>query len=81
MSTLARNKLDAQSPAGRATNDLQSYPFTEHPPAVNEVQNRANTIQLDYGGLYGNDLDDWLRAEREQTEAHYLHTSARDKNP
>jgi len=82
MSTLARNKLDAQSPAGRSANDLQSAdPFTVHPPAVNEVQNRANTIQLDYGGLYGNDLDDWLRAERELTEAYHLRASPKDKNP
>jgi hypothetical protein len=82
MSTLARNKLDAQSPAGQTANDLQSAdPFTGHPPAGDEIQNRADAIHLDYGGLYGNDLDDWLRAERELTEAHRLRASAKDKNP
>jgi hypothetical protein len=82
MSMLEKNKLDAQSPAGRAGNHLQSAdPFTGQPPTLGEIQCRANTIDLDYGGLYGNDLDDWLRAQRELTEAHYLRASAQDKNP
>jgi hypothetical protein len=56
---LERNKLDAQPAADGAANHLQcADPFTAHPPAVDEIHSRANTIDLDYGGLYGNDLDD-----------------------
>ncbi len=55
--------------------------ITAHPSAVDEIHSRANTIDLDYGGLYGNDLDDWLRAERNLTEAHQLRAGAKDKNP
>jgi hypothetical protein len=79
---LERIKLDAQPAADGAANHLQSAdPFTGQPPTVGEIQYRANTIDLDCGGLYGNDLDDWLRAERELTEAHRLRASAKDKNP
>lgn len=77
-----KNKLDAQPAADGAANHLQSAdPLTVKPPTVGETQYRANTIHLDCGGLYGNDLDDWLRAERELTAAHRLRASAKDKNP
>jgi hypothetical protein len=81
MSMLEKSKIDAQPAADGAANHLQcADPFTEQPPTVGEIQYRANTIDLDYGGLCGNDLDDWLRAERELTEAHRLRASAKDKN-
>jgi len=82
MSMLEKNVHDAQFPTGPAANHLQSAaPFTGQPPTLGEIQCRADTIDLDYGGLYGNDLDDWLRAERELTEARRLRASAKDKNP
>ena len=82
MSMVARNELDAQPAADGAANHLQpADTFAGHTPASDEIQYRANPIQRDYGGLYGNDLDDWLRAERELTEAHYLRASAQEKNP
>jgi Protein of unknown function (DUF2934) len=82
MSMLARNKLDAQPAADGPANHLQcADTSTGHPPTGDEIQNRANTIHLDYGGLYGNDPDDWLRAERELTAAHRQRASAQDKNP
>src|ERR1700722_13026690 len=65
MSMLEKNVHDAQFPTGPAANHLQyAAPFTGQPPTLGEIQCRADTIDLDYGGLYGNDLDDWLRAER-----------------
>jgi hypothetical protein len=76
-----RNKLDAQTAADGAANHLQcADPLTAHPPAVDEIHSRANTIDLDYRGLCGNDLDDWLRAERKLTKAHQLRAGAKDKN-
>jgi hypothetical protein len=70
-----------QSAADGSVNHLQfADRFTGHPPTVDAIQHCANTIDLDYGGLCGNDLDDWLRAERELTEAHRLRASANDKN-
>jgi hypothetical protein len=82
MSMLARNKLEGQPAADRVANHSErADAFTGHPPTVDEIQYRAYRIHLDHGGLYGYDLDDWLRAERELTEAHRFRTSAKDKNP
>jgi hypothetical protein len=65
---LDRNKLDAQPAAEGSANHLQcADTFTGDPPTVDAVQHRANSTRLDCGGLYGKDLDDWLRAEREQS--------------
>jgi hypothetical protein len=65
---LDRNKLDAQPAAEGPANHLQwADTFTGEPPTVDAIQHCADTIHLDCGGLYGNDLDDGLRAEREQS--------------
>jgi hypothetical protein len=81
MSMLARNKLDAQPAADGPENRLQcADAFTGHPPTGDEIQNRASSIHLDYGGSYGNDPDDWLRAERELAAAQCQRASAKDKN-
>ena len=78
----ARNKHDAQPVADGAANHSESADaFTGHPPTVDEIQYRAYKIHLDHGGLYGYDLDDWLHAERELTEAHRLRASTKAKNP
>ena len=82
MRMLARNKHDAQPATDGAVNHAEcADAFTGHPPTVNEIQYRAYRIHLDHGGLYGYDLDDWLCAERELTEAHRCRTSTKDKNP
>ena len=81
MSMLARNKHDAQPAADGAVNHSEcADAFTGHPPTVDEIQYRAYRIHLDHGGLYGYDLDDWLHAERELTEAHRLCANTKDKN-
>lgn len=79
----ARNKHDAQPVEDGAANHSESADAftTGHPPTVDEIQYRAYKIHLDHGGLYGYDLDDWLHAERELTEAHRLRASSKDKNP
>jgi hypothetical protein len=82
MSMLARDKHDAQTAADRAANHSErANPFTGYPPTVDEIQYRAYRIQLDHGGLYGYDLDNWLHAERELTEARRLRASTKDKKP
>jgi Protein of unknown function (DUF2934) len=82
MGMLARNKDGARSAADAAPNRSEcAAPLTGHPPTLDEIQHRAYGIHLDLGGLYGYDLDDWLQAERELTNAHRLRTSTQDKNP
>ena len=34
-------------------------------PRLEEIRIRAYEIYLERGGQYGNDLDDWMQAERE----------------
>jgi DUF2934 family protein len=77
-----RNSGDAQRAADGAANQSEcANPLAGHPPTLDEIQYRAYRIHLDHGGLYGYDLDDWLQAERELTEAHGLGTGTKDKNP
>jgi len=47
---------------------IQSHPkdtFANHPPTCEQISLRAHEIYLERGGLPGNELDDWLQAERE----------------
>jgi len=37
----------------------------DHAPGVEEIRLRAYEIHLERGGFPGNELDDWLQAERE----------------
>jgi|HubBroStandDraft_6_1064221.scaffolds.fasta_scaffold166517_2 hypothetical protein len=39
--------------------------FANHAPAHEEIRRRAYEIYLERNGLPGDELDDWLRAERE----------------
>jgi hypothetical protein len=39
----------------------------EHSDLSAEIEKRAHEIWLNEGGAHGNDLDHWLRAERELT--------------
>ncbi len=40
-----------------------------HTPSHDEIRLRAYEIHLERGGLPGNELDDWLQAERELQRA------------
>jgi hypothetical protein len=40
-------------------------PSANHAPSHEEIRRRAYEIYLERGDLSGNELDDWLRAERE----------------
>ena len=40
-----------------------------HTPSREEIRLRAYEIYLERGGLTGNELDDWLQAERELERA------------
>ena len=47
---------------------LQSHPkdtSANHTPTCEQISLRAHEIYLERGGLPGNELDDWLQAERE----------------
>jgi hypothetical protein len=37
----------------------------DHAPDIEEIRLRAYEIHLERGGFPGNELDDWLQAERE----------------
>ena len=41
----------------------------KHTPSRQEIRLRAYEIYLERGGLPGNELDDWLQAERELERA------------
>ena len=50
------------------TREIQSHPedvSANHRPSHEEIRLRAYEIYLERGGLPGNELDDWLQAERE----------------
>jgi hypothetical protein len=42
---------------------------SNHAPSCEEIRLRAYEIYLERGGIPGNDLDDWLQAERELDRA------------
>jgi pyruvate dehydrogenase (quinone) len=45
---------------------------TDHAPGIEEIRLRAYEIHLERGGFPGNELDDWLQAERELEHAALL---------
>jgi hypothetical protein len=54
------------------TREIQSHPevvSANHRPSHEEIRLRAYEIYLERGGLPGNELDDWLQAERELERA------------
>jgi hypothetical protein len=59
------------------TFELHSGPIQSHAedtsadrtPSHDEIRLRAYEIHLERGGLLGNELDDWLQAERELARA------------
>jgi Protein of unknown function (DUF2934) len=79
MSVLARNKDDDQPAAHGAANQSEcANPSAGHPPTLDQIQIRAYRIHLDRGGLYGYDLDDWLQAERELSEAYRVDANTKE---
>jgi len=52
----------APGPRSRTASDL-STPGKR--PSEEEIARRAYEIFLEHGGRHGNDLEDWLQAERE----------------
>jgi hypothetical protein len=42
----------------------------EYAPSREEVQQRAYEIHMERGGAHGQDIDDWLQAERELQAKH-----------
>jgi Protein of unknown function (DUF2934) len=58
MAKAARNKKPT-------TTKKSSARTIRHRPTEEEIRNRAYDIYLQRGSAQGNDLDDWLKAERE----------------
>ena len=50
---------------------VASTPAAE-PPSQQDIANRAYQLFLERGGIHGDDLTDWLQAERELALAHSL---------
>jgi hypothetical protein len=48
-------------PIGSDTENISA----NHEPGLEKIRLRAYEIHLERGGLPGNELDDWLKAERE----------------
>jgi len=55
----AAKKVVARRPKKKATSQIELQNF------LDEVRKRAYEIFLQRGAAYGNDLDDWLKAEKE----------------
>jgi hypothetical protein len=63
----------AKKNKGNVDSELRSTPFqpqadeasVRHSPTQEEIRRRAYEIYLERGGLSGNEIDDWHRAERE----------------
>jgi len=52
---------------------------SELAPTLQEIEMRAYSIHLAHGSTHGNDLDDWLQAERELAEERRLGTKTQGK--
>jgi DUF2934 family protein len=66
MRSQGRDKNNKASEIG--ARPIQSHPddtSDKHTPTCDEIRLRAYEIYLERDGLPGDELDDWLRAERE----------------
>jgi DUF2934 family protein len=62
----SKNKSKGNSALCTTTVQRQADDASAHPtPSYEEIRHRAYEIYLDRGDLPGDELDDWLRAERE----------------
>jgi hypothetical protein len=67
MTTLHGRRKRSEA-SGVGASPVQSHPentSANHKPTCEEISVRAHEIYLERGGLPGNELDDWLQAERE----------------
>jgi len=59
------------------TDDISTNGALNH----DEIRRRAYEIYLERGGLPGQELKDWLQAERElESEAHFMQTTIGEKH-
>jgi len=59
------------------TNDMSA----NHAPNYDEIRRRAYEIYLERGGLPGEELEDWLQAEREvESAAHFMRATIGEKH-
>ena len=59
-------KGTTKSVAGSVSGSLEETVSSGiHEPTHDEIQSRAHEIHMTRGGEDGNDLDDWIQAERE----------------
>jgi hypothetical protein len=54
---------------------------TKKAPTLEEIRKRAFEIHIERGGIYGCDLDDWLKAERELQEKYNGSSDVELKTP
>jgi hypothetical protein len=65
MSKPGRSKKKPDQQNSDLTSPMIETPAAETEPAEDEIQARAYEIYLERGGGEGNEIDDWLQAERE----------------
>jgi hypothetical protein len=59
------------------TNDISENHATNH----DEIRRRAYEIYLERGGLPGQELEDWVQAEREiESAAHFMRATIGEKH-
>lgn len=77
----AEKKEDKQqSISGADVNSSElAHPSSGLAPKLHEIEMRAYSIHLAHGSVHGNDLDDWLQAERELAEERRLGTKIQEK--
>ena len=76
MGLKTRKEASRQKNPAPETTEPNNTPVTQPYPTHEEVQRRAYEIYLSQGGTDGRDLDNWLQAERELSQANGGTTSA-----
>jgi hypothetical protein len=62
------------------TNDISANHGANHGPNHDDIRRRAYEISLERGGLPGQELEDWLQAEREiATAAAFMRAAIGEK--
>ena len=74
-----RNSVtDAGSTSGIAVQPDIAEEQAKTAPTTDEIRQRAFEIHIERGGIWGNDLDDWLQAEHE-LQQRYKNNGQREK--
>jgi hypothetical protein len=67
----SQTKTTAESASGRGTKaQPAARAAATYDPSLDEIADRAYQIYQRRGGIHGNDMDDWLEAERQLREEH-----------